>query len=182
MDLKPELAYFPPISFSDKRKKPLREKVYSLTSEILIEKVGNLELEVEAIIEIDGNEYKVVNVPSVDEYRGFPPSWEFVKSNMLTWRPYFKGRMVDFNGQQIPAVGQYLLNMDEEMYKFLMDIYLMFKVNKPSIETNISVVISKQIDDMERQLGRTLSEQERTKLYVRFATEAAIFRDLGLIN
>ncbi len=147
-----------------------------------MEKVGNLELEVEAIVDIDGNEYKVVNVPSADEYRGFPPSWEYVKSNMLTWRPYFKGSMIEFNGQLIPAVGQYLLNMDEEMYKFLFDIYQTFKVNKPSIETNISVVITKQIDDIERERGKTMSENERTQLYIRFAIEAAIFKDLGLIN
>ncbi|AEB94870.1 MAG: hypothetical protein QXR57_07975 [Metallosphaera sp.] len=148
----------------------------------MIEKVGNLELEIEAIIEIDGNEYKVVNVPSADEYKGFPPSWEFVKSNMLSWRPYFKGKMIEFNGQQIPSIGQYLLNVDEEMYKFIMDIYLMFKVNKPSIETNISVVISKQIDELERERGRTLSENERTQLYLRYAVEAAILKDIGLIN
>jgi hypothetical protein len=37
------------------------------------EKVGNLELEVEAVIDINGEEYKVVNVPNADEYKGFPP-------------------------------------------------------------------------------------------------------------
>ncbi|QKQ99158.1 hypothetical protein GWK48_01005 [Metallosphaera tengchongensis] len=148
----------------------------------MIEKVGNLDLEVVAIIEVEGKDFKVVNVPSPDEYRGFPPSWEFVKSNMLSWRPYFKGRMIEFNGQLVPAVNDYLLNLDEEMYKFLYDIYLTFKVNKPSIETNISVVITKEIDDMEREKGRTLSEMERTNLYLRFSVEAAIFKDVGIIN
>ncbi len=148
----------------------------------LIEKVGNLELEVEAIVELEGDDYKVVNVPTPDEFTGFPPSWEFVKSNMLTWRPYFKAKMVDFNGQLIPAVGQYLLNMDEEMYKFLMDIYTIFKVNRPSIETNISVVITKQIDDLERERGFPFTGEERTRLHIRYAIEAAILRDVGVIN
>lgn len=56
-------------------------------------KVGNLELEVAGKINIEGEEYTVVNVPDADEYRGFPPSWEFVKSHMLTWRPYFRGKL-----------------------------------------------------------------------------------------
>ncbi len=73
------------------------------------EKVGNLELEVEAVIDINGEEYKVVNVPNADEYKGFPPSWEFVKSHMLTWRPYFKARMIEINNQLIPAVGNFYL-------------------------------------------------------------------------
>jgi hypothetical protein len=73
------------------------------------EKVGNLELEVEAVIDINGEEYKVVNVPNADEYKGFPSSWEFVKSHMLTWRPYFKARMIEINNQLIPAVGNFYL-------------------------------------------------------------------------
>ena len=35
-------------------------------------KLANLELEVEAVIDIDGQEYKVVSVPNADEYKGFP--------------------------------------------------------------------------------------------------------------
>jgi hypothetical protein len=148
----------------------------------LKEKVGVLELEVKAVMEIEGNEYKVVDVPSADEYKGFPPSWEFVKTNMLSWRPYFKGKMIEINNQLIPSVGNYLLNMDEEMYNFVLDIYNTFKVNKPSIETNISVVITNQINEVERKLGRSLSEEERTRYYIRFAVEAAILKDIGLLN
>lgn len=146
------------------------------------EKVGKLELEVVAVIDVDGKEYKVVNVPNADEYKGFPPSWEFVKSSMLSWRPYFKGKMIEINNQLIPAVGDYLLNLDEEMYNFVLAIYNTFKVSRPSIETNISTVITDQINEIERKLGRTLNNEERTSLYIRFAIEAAILRDIGLIN
>ncbi|BDB97942.1 hypothetical protein [Saccharolobus caldissimus] len=146
------------------------------------EKVGNLELEVEAIIELNGQEYKVVNVPNADEYKGFPVSWDFVKNHMLTWRPYFKAKMIEINNQLIPAVGNFLLNMDEEMYEFLLDIYYTFKVNKPSIETNISTVITRQIEKLEEKLGKRFNEEEKTRLYIRFGIEAAILRDLGVIN
>ena len=145
-------------------------------------KLANLELEVEAVIEIDGQEYKVVSVPNADEYKGFPPSWDFVKTHMLNWRPYFKAKMIEINNQLIPAIDNYLLNLDEEMYELLLDIYYTFKVNKPSIETNISTVITRQIDKIEEKLGRSLSEEENTKLYIRFGIEAAILRDIGAIN
>ncbi|MEM0363514.1 MAG: hypothetical protein QXH75_06915 [Sulfolobaceae archaeon] len=145
-------------------------------------KLANLELEVEAVIEIDGQEYKVVSVPNADEYKGFPPSWDFVKTHMLNWRPYFKAKMIEINNQLIPAIDNYLLNLDEEMYELLLDIYYTFKVNKPSIETNISTVITRQIDKIEEKLGRSLSEEEKTKLYIRFGIEAAILRDIGAIN
>ncbi|AOL15577.1 hypothetical protein BFU36_01200 [Sulfolobus sp. A20] len=146
------------------------------------EKIGNLELEVEAILELDGQEYKVVNVPSADEYRGFPPSWEFVRNHMLTWRPYIKVKFIEINNQQIPALGNILLNMDEEMYEFLFDLYQTFKVNKPSIETNISTVITRQIEKLEEKIGKTFNEEEKTKLYIRFGIEASILRDIGAIN
>lgn len=145
-------------------------------------KLANLELEVEAVIDIDGQEYKVVSVPNADEYKGFPPSWDFVKTHMLNWRPYFKAKMIEINNQLIPAIDNYLLNLDEEMYELLLDIYYTFKVNKPSIETNISTVISRQIDKIEEKLARSLSEEEKTKLYIRFGIEAAILRDIGAIN
>ena len=145
-------------------------------------KLANLELEVEAVIEIDGQEYKVVSVPNADEYKGFPPSWDFVKTHMLNWRPYFKAKMIEINNQLIPAIDNYLLNLDEEMYELLLDIYYTFKVYKPSIETNISTVITRQIDKIEEKLGRSLSEEENTKLYIRFGIEAAILRDIGAIN
>ncbi|MEM1630004.1 MAG: hypothetical protein QXR34_07420 [Saccharolobus sp.] len=145
-------------------------------------KLANLELEVEAVIDIDGQEYKVVSVPNADEYKGFPPSWDFVKTHMLNWRPYFKAKMIEINNQLIPAIDNYLLNLDEEMYELLLDIYYTFKVNKPSIETNISTVITRQIDKIEEKLGRSLSEEEKTKLYIRFGIEAAILRDIGAIN
>ncbi|MEM0091915.1 MAG: hypothetical protein QXY68_06155 [Saccharolobus sp.] len=145
-------------------------------------KLANLELEVEAVIDIDGQEYKVVSVPNADEYKGFPPSWDFVKTHMLNWRPYFKAKMIEINNQLIPAIDNYLLNLDEEMYELLLDIYYTFKVNKPSIETNISTVITRQIDKIEEKLARSLSEEEKTKLYIRFGIEAAILRDIGAIN
>ncbi|QXJ32785.1 hypothetical protein [Saccharolobus shibatae] len=146
------------------------------------EMVGNLELEVEAVIDIDGEEYKVVNVPNADEYRGFPPSWDFVKSHMLTWRPYFKAKMIEINNQLIPAIGNFLLNLDEDMYELLLDIYYTFKVNKPSIETNISTVITRQIEKVEQKFGRGFTEEEKTRLYIKYGIETAILRDIGVIN
>ncbi|AAK41319.1 hypothetical protein SULI_10400 [Saccharolobus solfataricus] len=146
------------------------------------EKVGNIELEVEAIVEINGKDYKVVNVPNADEYKGFPPSWEFVKSHMLTWRPYFKAKMIEINNQLIPAVEDFLLNLDEDMYDLLLDIYYTFKVNKPSIETNISTVLTRQIDKLEEKFGRRFNEEEKTKLYIKYGIEVAILRDIGVIN
>ncbi|QXJ29549.1 Uncharacterized protein J5U23_02418 [Saccharolobus shibatae B12] len=146
------------------------------------EKVGNLELEVEAVIDINGEEYKVVNVPNADEYRGFPPSWDFVKLHMLTWRPYFKAKMIEINNQLIPAVGNFLLNLDEDMYELLLDIYYTFKVNKPSIETNISTVITRQIEKVEEEFGRRFNEEEKTRLYIKYGIETAILRDIGVIN
>jgi len=146
------------------------------------EKVENLELEVEAVIDINGEEYKVVNVPNADEYKGFPSSWEFVKSHMLTWRPYFKARMIEINNQLIPAVGNFLLNLDEDMYELLLDVYYTFKVNKPSIETNISTVITRQIEKVEEKFGRRFNEEEKTRLYIKYGIEAAILRDIGVIN
>lgn len=90
--------------------------------------------------------------------------------------------MIEINNQLIPAVGNFLLNMDEEMYEFLLDIYYTFKVNKPSIETNISTVITRQIEKLEEKLGKRFNEEEKTRLYIRFGIEAAILRDLGVIN
>ncbi|AHC50850.1 hypothetical protein SUSAZ_01790 [Sulfolobus acidocaldarius SUSAZ] len=146
------------------------------------ERVNQLELEVEAIVEVDGKEYKVVTVPTAEEYTGFPPSWEFVKANMLKWKPYFKAKMLNFNGQLIPALENVLLNMDENMYEFLLDIYYTFKVNRPSIETNISTIITRQIERLEEKLNRTFNEKERTDLYIKYGIEAAILKDIGVIN
>ncbi|WP_338601913.1 hypothetical protein V6M85_01105 [Sulfolobus tengchongensis] len=146
------------------------------------EKIGNLELEVEAVVEIDGEEYKVVSVPNAEEYKGFPPSWEFVKTHMLTWRPYFKAKMLKVNDQLIPAIDKYLLNLDEDMYEFLLDIYYTFKVNKPSIETNISTVITRQIEKLEEKMGKRFSEEEKTQLYIKYGIEAAILRDIGVMS
>ncbi|MCY0860686.1 MAG: hypothetical protein OWQ54_09690 [Sulfolobaceae archaeon] len=145
-------------------------------------KVGNLELEVEGEAELDGKVYKIVRVPNADELKGYPPSWDFIKSSMLTYRPYFRGKVLEVNGQMIPTVGEYILDLDEEMYELLMDIYYTFKVNKPSIETNISTVITRQIDLLEQKLGKTFSEVEKTSLYIRYAVEVAILKDIGVIN
>ncbi len=144
--------------------------------------MGNLELEVEGEAELDGKAYKIVRVPNADELKGYPPSWDFIKSHMLTYRPYFRGKVLEVNGQMIPTVGDYILDLDEEMYDLLMDIYYTFKVNKPSIETNISTVITRQIDLLEQKLGKTFSEVEKTSLYIRYAVEVAILKDIGVIN
>jgi hypothetical protein len=80
---------------------------------------------------------------------------------MLTWRPYFKARMIEINNQLIPAVGNFLLNLDEDMYELLLDVYYTFKVNKPSIETNISTVITRQIEKVEEKFGRRFNEEEK---------------------
>lgn len=144
--------------------------------------MGSIEVEVRGEIEINGETYKIAEVPSADEYKGFPPSWEFVRTHMLNWRPYFRGKMVEINGQLIPSIGNYLLNMDEEMYELTLRIYQTFKLNKPPIETNISVVITDQIGEIERKIGRTLSAEEKTAYYIRLAVELAILRDIGLIN
>lgn len=144
--------------------------------------MGNLELEVEGEAELDGKVYKIVRVPNADELKGYPPSWDFIKSSMLTYRPYFRGKVLEVNGQMIPTVGEYILDLDEEMYELLMDIYYTFKVNKPSIETNISTVITRQIDLLEQKLGKTFSEVEKTSLYIRYAVEVAILKDIGVIN
>lgn len=148
----------------------------------MLEKVGNLELEVEGELELDGKVFKIVKVPNSYEYKGFPPSWDFIKSHMLTYRPYFRGKLVELNGQQIPIIGDYILDLDEEMYDLLIDIYYTFKVNKPSIETNISTVITRQMDLLEQKIGRALTAEEKTVLYIKYGIEVAIFKDLGVIN
>jgi hypothetical protein len=145
-------------------------------------KVGNLELDVAGKVTLEDKEYTVVNVPDADDYRGFPPSWEFVKSHMLTWRPYFKGRIMEIGEEKIPVLGDYILNLTEEMHEFLLAIYDVFKAGRPSVETNISTVITSQMNEMETKLGRVLTTQERTELYVRYGIEAAILKDIGVIN
>ncbi|BBG22971.1 hypothetical protein [Sulfuracidifex tepidarius] len=144
-------------------------------------KVGNLELDVAGKVTLD-KEYTVVNVPDADEYKGFPPSWEFVKSHMLTWRPYFKGKIMEVGEDRIPILGDFILNLTEEMHDFLLAIYDTFKAGRPSIETNISTVITEQLNEVERKLGRSLTSDERTEMYVRYGVEAAILRDIGVIN
>jgi hypothetical protein len=145
-------------------------------------KVGNLELEVVGEVEVDGKIYKVVNVPNADEFPGFPPSWDWVRKSMLTWRPFFKGKMVKVGDIEVPSVGDFLLNLDEDMYELVRRIYETFKVNKPPIEVNVSVVVTDHIHELERKLGRTFSEEEMSNLYIRYAIELAILRDVGLIN
>ena len=50
--------------------------------------------------------------------------------------------------------------MDPEMYELLYEIYKTSKVNKPSIEIIVSVVITKIIDRIEADIGRTLNEEK----------------------
>lgn len=145
-------------------------------------KVGNLELEVAGKINIEGEEYTVVNVPDADEYRGFPPSWEFVKSHMLTWRPYFRGKLLEVGEDRIPILDKFILNLTEEMHNFLLGIYDVFKAGRPNVETNISTVITEQLNEVERKKGRSLTSQERTDMYVRYGIEAAILKDVGVIS
>lgn len=90
--------------------------------------------------------------------------------------------MIEINNQLIPAVGNFLLNLDEDMYELLLDVYYTFKVNKPSIETNISTVITRQIEKVEEKFGRRFNEEEKTRLYIKYGIEAAILRDIGVIN
>lgn len=145
-------------------------------------KVGNLELEVAGKINIEGEEYTVVNVPDADEYRGFPPSWEFVKSHMLTWRPYFRGKLLEVGEDRIPILDKFILNLTEEMHNFLLAIYDVFKAGRPNVETNISTVITTQLNEIERKKGRSLTSQEKTDMYVRYGIEAAILKDVGVIS
>jgi len=145
-------------------------------------KVGNLELEVAGKINIEGEEYTVVNVPDADEYRGFPPSWEFVKSHMLTWRPYFRGKLLEVGEDRIPILDKFILNLTEEMHNFLLAIYDVFKAGRPNVETNISTVITAQLNEVERKKGRSLTSQEKTDMYVRYGIEAAILKDVGVIS
>ena len=145
-------------------------------------KVGNLDLEIVGEVELNGKNYKVVEVPSAHEYKGFPPSWETVKNSMLSWRPYFKGKMLEVEGKLIPIVNdEYVLYLDEEMYELLVDIYYTFKVNKPSIETNVSTVVTRQIEKIEEKLNRNLKPEEKTDLYLRYSIELAILKDIGMI-
>jgi len=145
-------------------------------------KVGNLDLEIVGEIELNGKTYKVVEVPSAHEFKGFPPSWETVKNSMLTWRPYFKGKMLEIEGKLIPIVNdEYVLYLDEEMYELLVDLYYTFKVNKPSIETNVSTVVTRQVENVEERLNRNLKPEEKTDLYLRYSIELAILKDIGMI-
>ncbi|MGC9105074.1 MAG: hypothetical protein ACP5HQ_01420 [Thermoprotei archaeon] len=146
------------------------------------ERVGNIELEVVGEIEVDGKVYKIVNVPNADEFPGFPPSWEWVRKSMLTWRPFFKGKMVKVGEYEVPAVGDYLLNLDEDTYELVQRIYQTFKVNKAPIEVNVSVVVTDHIHELERKMGRPFTEEELSNLYIRYSVELAILRDVGLIN
>lgn len=145
-------------------------------------KVGNLDLETVGEVELNGKSYKVVEVPSAHEYKGFPPSWETVKKSMLNWRPYFKGKMIQLDDKLIPVVNdEYVLYLDEEMYDLLVDLYYTFKVNKPPIEVNVSTVVTRQIENIEAKLNRNLTPEEKTNLYLRFSIELAILKDLGMI-
>lgn len=145
-------------------------------------KVGNLDLEIVGEIELNGKTYKVVEVPSAHEFKGFPPSWETVKNSMLTWRPYFKGKMLEIEEKLIPIVNdEYVLYLDEEMYELLVDLYYTFKVNKPSIETNVSTVVTRQVENVEERLNRNLKPEEKTDLYLRYSIELAILKDIGMI-
>ncbi|BCU69138.1 hypothetical protein [Stygiolobus caldivivus] len=145
-------------------------------------KVGNLELEVVGEIDIEGKTYKVVEVPDSTEFKGFPPSWETVKSSMLTWRPYFKGKMVEEEGKFIPIVNDYVLYMSQQMYELLVDIYYTFKANKAPLEVNISTVVTREIEKYEERLGRNLSPEEKTQMYINYSVDLAILRDIGMIS
>ena len=151
-------------------------------SEVRKVKVGQLELEALGEMEINGENYIVVKVPSPDEFKGFPPSWEWVRTRMLTWRPFFKGKMVEVDGRLVPVVDKFVLYMDPEMYELLYEIYETFKVNKPSIETNVSVVVTKIIEKIEADIGRTLTEEEKSDMYIHYAVMLAILRDVGMLN
>ena len=148
----------------------------------MIAKVGNLELEVVGEIELNGKTYKIVEVPDSTEFKGFPPSWENVKRMMLTWRPYFRGKMIEVDGKLIPVIDDYVLYMSETMYELLLDIYYTFKVNKPPLEVNISTVITRQIEKQEEKLGRNFSPEEKTQMYINYSIDLAILKDIGVIS
>jgi len=50
--------------------------------------------------------------------------------------------MVKVGDIEVPSVGDFLLNLDEDMYELVRRIYETFKVNKPPIEVNVSVVVT----------------------------------------
>jgi hypothetical protein len=145
-------------------------------------KLGNLELEIVGEVEINGKNYKIVEVPDADEFKGFPPSWETVKSSMLSWRPYFRAKMLEVDGKLIPTIDDYVLYMSEEMYELLVGIYYTFKVNKPPIEVNISTVVTRQIENFEGKINRSLTAEEKSQLYIKYAIDLAILKDVGAIS
>ena len=71
--------------------------------------------------------------------------------------------------------------MDPEMYELLYEIYKTSKVNKPSIEINVSVVITKIIDRFEADIGRTLNE-EKSDMYINYAVMFTVLKDVGMLN
>lgn len=140
-----------------------------------------MELDVVAEVEIEGKKYKVVEVPSAHEFKGFPPSWDFVRTKIMSWRPFFKGKLLDFNGMKIPVMGDYALNVDEEMMEVIDDIYNTFVLSRPNIEINMATIVDNQVNRIAAREKRHLSEEEVTALNIRIAVELAILKDIGLI-
>ncbi|BCU66892.1 hypothetical protein HS7_03290 [Sulfolobales archaeon HS-7] len=143
-------------------------------------KVGKLELGILGEIELEGKKYKVARVPSYGELKEEPPSWNFVKENILTWRPFVRVKMVKVGDEFLTVLNDVVLDLDEEMFYLVNSAYQMFVVSK-NPELRASNLLEALNEFAEKQIRRSLTPEEKVYLNLRGSFEIAVLRDLGAL-
>ncbi|BBD71995.1 hypothetical protein HS1genome_0384 [Sulfodiicoccus acidiphilus] len=135
------------------------------------------ELEVLGRLKVGERELEVVSAPSPLDSR----SWPEVREKLLTWRPQVVADVLELNGLACPVVGNRVILLDEETSAVLRELLSLFHPRAPP-DVFASAVVGNVLNEMERQVGRAFTNEERVSVTLKLVMSLSLLVDLGVIR